>query len=80
MMSAVAAITFVCMQGDACWHQVPDALFGRMQGVRAVVTLNEDFEVFISTEQYKVRATEACALCFELTLFSSPYAVTSPME
>lgn len=24
------------------------------QGVRAVVTLNEDFEVFISTEQYKV--------------------------
>ena len=27
---------------------------GRMQGVRAVVTLNEDFEMFISTEQYKV--------------------------
>ena len=26
-----------------------------MQGVRAVVTLNEEFEVFISSDQYKAR-------------------------
>jgi hypothetical protein len=25
-----------------------------LQGVRAVVTLNEEFEVFISSDQYKV--------------------------
>lgn len=31
-----------------------DQLLHVKQGVRAVVTLNEDFEVFISTEQYKV--------------------------
>ena len=29
-------------------------LFLHQQGVRAVVTLNENFEVFISTEQYRV--------------------------
>lgn len=29
-----------------------------MQGIKAVVTLNEEFEVFISTRQYQVRFLE----------------------
>ena len=39
------------------------------QGVRAVVTLNEDFEVFISTEQYKVcpLMTVSQLSCWRLT-------------
>ena len=32
------------------------------QGVKAVVTLNEDFELFISSEQYKVCASASCQL------------------
>lgn len=48
------------------------------QGVQAVVTLNEDFEVFISTEQYKVGCHAANALSPELA--PSPIRVTGPLS
>lgn len=52
------------MPGESCLLPEADSL---VQGVRAVVTLNEDFEVFISSEQYKVSdsllpAAKLCSL------------------
>lgn len=33
-----------------------------MQGIQAVLTLNEDFELFITSKQYQVRTCESVQL------------------